>query len=334
MIRPAPIAVLGAGAFGTALAITLAAKDRSVFLWGRDRLKMQEMAVLRENHSRLPGARFPDSLETIDEIALSDAETVLLAVPTQLLREFLTAHRDALADRLLVTCCKGVERGSGLLPTQVIEDELPGIRSAVLTGPSFAADIAAGLPTALTLATSHRREGTALQQHLSTPTLRLYFSEDPIGAQLGGALKNVTAIAAGIAIGAGLGDSARAALMTRGFAETVRYAASCGARRDTLFGLSGFGDLILTCTSKQSRNFRHGLAIGSGAPIDGKTTVEGVMTAHAVAESTVAEELPVTHMISSLLKREVSLEQAVTTLMARPLRREDESGGDISPLYD
>jgi glycerol-3-phosphate dehydrogenase (NAD(P)+) len=216
-----------------------------------------------------------------------------------------------------------------LLPTQVIQDVVPQARVGVLTGPSFAADIAVGKPTALTLAMADADE-EAIQALLSTSALRIYLSDDMIGAQLGGALKNVIAIAAGIVIGAGLGDSARAALMTRALAEMIRYAQKQGGRSETLFGLSGFGDLVLTCTSSQSRNFRHGAAFGEGIKTDENVTVEGVTTAHAVveamrtsaSESRAEEDLPLTFMVSSLLKNEISLEAATDALLARPLRRE------------
>lgn len=316
-----PLLVMGAGAFGTALAMALAASGTRTRLWGRDAERMAEMAQRRENPVHLPGLRFPDSLEAVGGPILEPPEAALLAAPTQALRGLAAAHRTLLTGLRVVVCCKGVERGSGLLPTEVVESEIPGARTAALTGPSFAADVAAGKPTALTLATRDP-EGEALQERLSTPNLRLYLSEDPVGAQLGGALKNVVAIAAGATIGAGLGESARSALMTRGFAEMTRYAAERGARRETLFGLSGFGDLVLTCTSAQSRNYRHGLALGAGEPPDSKATVEGVMTAHAVSESAAGADLPVTRMVSALLKGEVAMEEAARLLLSRPLKRE------------
>jgi glycerol-3-phosphate dehydrogenase (NAD(P)+) len=322
-----PVAVLGAGAFGTALAMVMAQHGRDTLLWGRSGPAMADTIAQRENARHLPGLPFPSGLRVSDDIGAlqnmgPDRAVVLLAVPTQALRSLLEPHRDILRPHLLVACCKGVERGTGLLPTEVIEAVLPGARTAVLTGPSFAADIAAGKPTALTLATADP-EAEALQALLSTPRLRLYLTDDALGAQLGGALKNVIAIAAGIAIGAGLGESARSALMTRGFAEMGRFAATRGARRETLFGLSGFGDLVLTCTSTQSRNLRHGLAVGAQQPIDPTVTVEGVMTAHAVAEATTGDDLPVTRMVSALLKTRLTLADAIEALMSRPLRREE-----------
>ncbi|NEX46596.1 NAD(P)H-dependent glycerol-3-phosphate dehydrogenase [Pseudotabrizicola algicola] len=318
-----PVAVMGAGAFGTALAMVMAQNGRDTTLWGRSGDTMAQMMALRENTRHLPGMPFPDCLKVSDDIdQIQNKAVVLLAVPTQSLRSVLESHASRLHDRMLVVCCKGMERGTGHSATEVVEAVLPGARTAVLTGPSFAADIAAGKPTALTLATNDP-EAEGLQALLSTPRLRLYLTNDVVGAQLGGALKNVIAIAAGIAIGAGLGESARAALMTRGFAEMGRLVAARGAKRETLFGLSGFGDLVLTCTSTQSRNLRHGLAVGAEQPIDPAMTVEGVMTAHAVAEASSGDDLPVTRMVSALLKHQVTLAEAIDALMSRPLHRED-----------
>ncbi|MCC5986812.1 MAG: NAD(P)-dependent glycerol-3-phosphate dehydrogenase [Pararhodobacter sp.] len=318
------IGVIGAGAFGTALAIAQAQAGRRVALWARNREQAADMAARRENVARLPGVALPDSITISDDITRATAAPVLLlTVPTQALRGLVEAHAGALAGSVLVVCCKGVERGTGLLPAQVVADALPGATTAVLTGPSFAADIAAGKPTALTLATA-APEAATLQLGLAGPCLRLYLSDDPLGAQLGGALKNVIAIAAGLAIGAGLGESARAALMTRGFAEIARLAEARGAQAATLWGLSGLGDLVLTCTSEKSRNYRHGLALGAGrAPEDGQT-VEGVMTAHAIVEANAdaGEVLPVTAMVSAFLHGEVGMDEAIQLLLSRPLRHE------------
>jgi glycerol-3-phosphate dehydrogenase (NAD(P)+) len=207
-------------------------------------------------------------------------------------------------------------------PVALIEAHRPGAQAAMLTGPSFAADIARGLPTALTLATS--TDGAALQDLLSTATLRLYRTDDVIGAELGGALKNVIAIAAGTVIGAGLGDSARAALMTRGYAEMVRLATALGARPETLAGLSGLGDLVLTCTSDQSRNFRYGRALGRGESFDPTVTVEGVATAEAVVRlaGSVGIDTPVTAMVNALALGRIALNDAIGQLMRRPLKQE------------
>lgn len=316
------VAILGAGAFGTALGIAFAAAGRRVVLWGRDPGRIAAMAAEGANGARLPGARFPTGLCPTADLAQAVAAPVqVLAVPMQALRGLVAALPPLAADATAVLACKGVERGTGLLPGQVLAELRPGLRQAVLTGPSFAADIAAGKPTALTLA-STEAGAEALQAALSTPALRLYLNDDPLGAQLGGALKNVVAIAAGIAMGAGLGDSARAALMTRGFAEMVRLAGAMGAQRETLFGLSGFGDLVLTCTSAQSRNFRHGLAIGAGRPSEPGVTVEGAATAQALVETRPDDDLPVTRTVAAVLAGGLSVPDAVGRLLARPLRRE------------
>ncbi|MCC6000993.1 MAG: NAD(P)-dependent glycerol-3-phosphate dehydrogenase [Pararhodobacter sp.] len=321
------IGVIGAGAFGTALAIAHARAGHRVTLWARNPEQAATMNSARCNASRLPGVALPDGVAVTADFdrAVQDAAVLLLSVPTQALRGLVQEHAALLQDRVLVACSKGVERGSGLLPTQVIESVLPDARTAVLTGPSFAADVADGKPTALTLA-SQMPDAAALQERLATPSLRLYLSDDVPGAQLGGALKNVIAIAAGITIGAGLGESARAALMTRGFAEIVRLAEARGADPATLWGLSGFGDMVLTCTSEKSRNYRHGVALGSGQAPDEGQTVEGVMTAHAIVEATerAADILPVSAMVSAFLRNAVSLNEAVSLLLSRPLRHERE----------
>jgi glycerol-3-phosphate dehydrogenase (NAD(P)+) len=316
------VAVIGAGAFGTALAIAQAAKQQNVILWGRDPDTMSTINALRENNARLPGLRLPDNITvTANMASLHGQMTVLLSVPTQSLRGFLQEHAQWLASHMLVVCCKGVERGTGLLPTEIVKSVLPQAVTAVLTGPSFADDIGRGKPTALTLATDVP-SGGELQETLSTPTLRLYLSDDPRGAQLGGALKNVVALAAGMVIGADLGESARAALMTRGFAEIVRLAQAQGAHPETLWGLSGFGDLILTCSSEKSRNFSYGVQFAQGHHMIDGVTVEGVMTAHAICEQNLDIDLPVIYMVSRLLKGEVSVPQAMETLLQRPLKSE------------
>ncbi len=317
------IGVIGAGAFGTALAVAQAAAGREVALWARDASVVAAMVETRENAGRLPGVTLPEGVAPTAEFDRAATGVVLLAVPTQSLRSVLEAQAPLLAGRVLVACCKGVELGTGLLPSEVIADVVPEARAAVLTGPSFAADIAVGKPTALTLAAS-APGAEELQEALSTRSLRLYLSDDLIGAQLGAALKNVIAIAAGVTVGAGLGESARAALMTRGFAEMTRHAEARGAASETLHGLSGLGDLVLTCTSEKSRNYRHGMALGAGTPPHAGTTVEGVATARALASAEPGDALPVTSMVAALLAGEVTLEAAVELLLSRPLKRERE----------
>ena len=316
------IAVLGAGAFGTALAVSLA-QNGPVTLWARDELHAQQMQVSHSNARRLPGVNLPKNVSiTADLGDVFDADTLLLAMPMQQMGGFLNAHAKALSGKTLVSCSKGIDIAAGQGPTGLIYAHCPGARAAVLTGPSFAADIARGLPTALTLACADHSE--SLQAALSTPNLRLYRTTDTIGAELGGALKNVYAIAAGTVIGAGLGDSARAALMTRGFAEMLRIATTLGARAETLSGLSGFGDLVLTCTSTQSRNFKLGHALGANESFDPAITVEGVATAKAVSKLAQSRdiEMPIAAMVTALTEQKISVPEAVEALLARPLKEE------------
>ena len=316
------IGVIGAGAFGTALAITLGRDGHEVRLWARDAEHVATMAQSRRNEGRLPGVSFPELVSVTANIDdLTAAEALILSVPMQALSGFLALHHARLDGIPLVACCKGIDLSTLKGACALMSDACPNSTVAVLTGPSFAADIAKGLPTALTLASTN---GEALQRLLSTPDLRLYRSTDVIGAELGGALKNVIAIAAGVVIGAGLGDSARAALMTRGYAEMTRLALALGARAETLAGLSGFGDLVLTCTSTQSRNFRYGQSLGADATFDPAVTVEGIATAKAVSNlaKTMHVDMPITQMIAALIDRKLSLSEAVSALMSRPLKPE------------
>lgn len=318
------ITVFGSGAFGTALAISLAGNS-PVCLWARDAAHADDMHKTRENKARLPGAALPAHVHVAAQMPEMPKEGVgLLAVPTQQLRSFLETHGDALRDCHLVACCKGVETGTGLGPTRIIAERVPSAMPAILTGPSFAHDIARGMPTALTLACADVPAGKALQQALTTRNLRLYRTTDTIGAELGGALKNVVAIACGVAMGAGLGESARAAVMTRGYAEMSRMAAALGAEPDTLAGLSGFGDLALTCTSDQSRNYRFGQSLGRNEPFDTSITVEGAATAKAVLEQAKKMEIdmPITDAVVALIDGKLRVGQAMDMLLSRPLKEE------------
>ncbi|WP_374375957.1 NAD(P)H-dependent glycerol-3-phosphate dehydrogenase [Tabrizicola sp.] len=317
------IGIAGAGAFGTALAVALAKGGREVRLWARDADQVRQMRETGRNEAALPGVTLPENVSVHAEIEeICHGQALLLAMPMQALGAALDAWPQIDGLQPLVACCKGVDLGTLRGPVAVIEARRPGAPAAILTGPSFAADIARGLPTALTLAT--KGDGEALQELLSTPTLRLYRTDDVIGAELGGALKNVMAIAAGTVIGAGLGDSARAALMTRGYAEMVRLAEALGARPETLAGLSGFGDLVLTCTSAQSRNFRYGCALGRGEGFDPKVTVEGVATARAVVKlaDALMLDMPITAMVNALALGKIALNDAIGQLMSRPLKQE------------
>jgi len=319
------IVVLGAGAFGTALAVSLARNGGPVLLWAHDADHVAEMGKTRENARRLPGVALPDNITPVASLADIPRDAVLLlATPMQTLRHLLMENAELFGDRILVACCKGMDLETHLGPVQTIAECIPSALPAVLTGPSFAADIARGLPTALTLACAVEATGKSLQQSLTTPNLRIYRTTDTIGAELGGALKNVIAIACGVVIGARLGDSARAALMTRGYAEMQRMALKLGARPETLAGLSGFGDLALTCTSEGSRNFRFGLSLGRGEAFDMGVTVEGAATAHAALAR--AHELdidmPITAAVTALLDGQVDVRQAMDMLLSRPLKEE------------
>ena len=317
------IVICGAGAFGTALAVTLA-QNGPVTLWARDPAHAAEMQQTRENTRRLPGISLPDSVTVTTGPVPKGDIPCLLAMPMQTLGGFLLEHAASLARRPLVACCKGMDLTTGLGPTGLIAQSCPSATPAILTGPSFARDIALGLPTALTLACGDDHTGQMLQRCLTTPTLRLYRSTDTLGAELGGALKNVIAIACGAVIGAGLGESARAALMTRGFAEMNRLAHALGAHPQTLAGLSGFGDLALTCTSDQSRNYRYGLSIGKGAGFDPSLTVEGSATARAVLARAraLSLDMPITHAVTALVTGELHVAQAMDMLLSRPLKEE------------
>jgi glycerol-3-phosphate dehydrogenase (NAD(P)+) len=312
------IAIAGAGAFGTALAVALS--PRPVTLYARDR----GVAATRQS-PKLPGVTIPSSVTiTPNPHDLAGAAAVLLAIPAQSLRPFLRDHSAILDGQRLVACGKGIDLTTLTGATATIAAALPKATPALLTGPSFAADIAQGLPTALTLACADDASGATLQHLLSTPTLRLYRTTDTTGAELGGALKNVIAIACGACIGGGLGESARAALMTRGFAEMQRLAARLGADPETLTGLSGFGDLVLTATSAKSRNYAFGLSLGADTPFDPATTVEGIATARAVTAlgARLNLDLPITAAVAALCDGRLSIAAAMESLLTRPLKEE------------
>lgn len=317
------ISVLGSGAFGTSLAIALAQSGSAVTLWSRDAQQAEQMQTSRQSGARLPGLDLPETLTVTSDNSAFDAKICLLAIPTQKLAEFLTSLPRT-PNQALVACCKGVDRKTGLGPVATIVRHHPKATAAILTGPSFAADIARGLPTALVLATANLTDATELQSELTRPTLRLYRSTDVIGAELGGALKNVIAIAAGIAIGARLGDSARASVIARGFSEMGRLAAAKGAETETIQGLSGLGDLVLTCTSDKSRNFTAGIALGQGQKPDPDTTVEGLATAPTVARAAIdlGLDLPLMQAIADVVEGKLDIPRAIETLLSRPVGKE------------
>jgi len=327
MSGPARIAVLGSGAWGTALANTMVGAGHDVRLWGRDG---EIVHAINRNHCNpryLPGIPLDARLRATTDFvaALSAAECVLAVTPAQTVRQVLQAVRDAIpAEAPLVLCAKGIERGTGRLLSDVVREILPDTPVAALSGPSFATDLARGLPTAVTVAAGEAKVAAQLAELLSAPNLRCYSSDDLDGVEIGGALKNVLAIAAGAVAGAGLGASAQAALVTRGFVELRRVGAAFGARSETLVGLSGLGDLILTCSSAQSRNFAYGLALGRGDPLEGLPLAEGVPTA-GIAARLAAErgiDTPIIDAVANILEGRITVGDAVRSLLARPLKSE------------
>ncbi len=315
------VSVAGSGAFGVALAIALSRDGTPVTLWGRDEDDIKAMQDTGLSGRRLPGHRLPESLSVTSDPSEIRSNVVLLAVPTQKLSGFLEDF--ACSAGYLVACCKGVDRKSGRGPVALIEEKQPGVSAAMLTGPSFATDIAAGLPTALVLASRNEAAGEELQTLLSRTALRLYRTTDVVGAELGGALKNVIALASGIAIGSKLGDSARASVIARGFAEMTRFATSKGAQSETLHGLSGLGDLVLTCTSEKSRNFSTGVRLGQGLMPE-ETTIEGIATAEAVAAEAdrLEVDLPLIRAVADVANGKLDIPSAIATLLARPVGKE------------
>ncbi|HPG02260.1 MAG TPA: NAD(P)H-dependent glycerol-3-phosphate dehydrogenase [Rhodoblastus sp.] len=325
----AQIVVLGAGAFGTALANQAAHNGARVILWARDKGHVTEMQEARENARRLPGVTLAPSVEPGSDLAcLRDADVVLAATPAQALREIARAaaafSREG-ADWLI--CAKGIERGTHAFLSDIVAAELPGANASVLSGPSFAEDIAAGLPTAITLAAPDADRAERLGRLFDSPAFRLYRSTDVRGAEIGGAAKNVLAIACGIAAGRKLGASAVAALTARGFAELSRFGRAFGAHPETLMGLSGLGDLVLTCSSLQSRNFAFGHALGRGlslAEAAGGKLAEGAFTARALVELAAERnvEMPICAVVDAIVSGQVGVDAAIESLLMRPKKSE------------
>ena len=314
------VAVVGAGAWGTALALQAARAGCTVSVWARD------LALLRATRCspHLPGYVLPDAITVLDALPGAGFDAVLLVVPVQHLRHVVTGWR---ADAPMVLCCKGIEAGTGRLPLEIMAALHPGVPSGVLTGPNFAHEVAAGLPAAAVLACADAGLRGALAALLASPSFRVYGNADPLGAGLGGAAKNVVAIAAGAVMGAGLGENARAALITRGLAELGRLVLAQGGRAETVAGLSGLGDLLLTCTGGASRNYTLGLALGRGEALAdilaSRTGVtEGVATAPALLTRAAGLDLPVCAAVAALLAGETRLDQAIAALLARPRRDE------------
>jgi len=323
------IGIIGAGAWGTALAQILARAGRTVVIWAHH---ADTAATINREHANpiyLPDVALEPAIRAtaaLDEAAAADA--VLLVVPAQHLRGIAAAL--ALAPGVpLVICAKGIEIASGALLTEVVAAAQPHAPRAVLSGPTFAGEVARGLPTAVTLACADAAVGTQLVAALGSRTFRPYLADDPVGAEIGGAIKNVLAIACGIVIGRGLGENARAALITRGLAEMVRLAEAKGGRAATLMGLSGFGDLSLTCNSPQSRNFSLGVALGQGQPLAavlaGRHSVaEGVTSAPAAVAlaQRLGIEMPIAAAVDAILHRGAAIDAVIAGLLSRPFRAE------------
>jgi glycerol-3-phosphate dehydrogenase (NAD(P)+) len=324
------IAVLGGGAWGTALALASIAAGRNTILWAREDDVVQDIAKTRENKRFLPGVALPKTLYVtgvLEEAARADA--MLLVMPAQVLAGFARTLAPLIAPGVpLVICAKGIERETGLLVNEVLAKTVPLAIPAILSGPSFARDVAKGLPTAVTIA-APGDTAERLQASLNSPSFRPYASDDMTGVALGGAAKNVYAIACGVVEGLGLGENARAALLARSFAELARLGEALGAKRETLMGLSGLGDLVLTATSKSSRNFSFGVELGQGkslAELDapGHPLAEGVTTAPALVMRARAEriELPIAEAMADLLSGALPLGEALMRLMSRRLKAE------------
>jgi glycerol-3-phosphate dehydrogenase (NAD(P)+) len=319
------VAVIGAGAWGTALASVAARAGRSVMLYARNADAIAHMRAAREN-PKLPGVDFdPRITITSDVAAAARADIILLATPAQNLREAVTALASHLAAATpVIACAKGIERGTHKFMTEVIAEAAPDAVPAILSGPSFANDVARGLPTAVTLATRDESLASALVQALGSSTFRPYHTTDIRGVEIGGAAKNVLAIAAGIVVGKQLGASALAALTTRGFSELVRLGRACGARAETMSGLSGLGDLILTCSSPQSRNFSLGIALGRGEPPSRDKLAEGEFTAPVLIELAISKnvDMPVSNAVAAILSGATTIDEAIENLLTRPFRSE------------
>ena len=320
------ISVLGGGAWGTALALTCARAGRDVTLWEHDAANADSLEQKRESKF-LPGVKLDSKIKvTRDLKSAAAADAILLVVPAQVVRSVI----GALAPRAgtpIIACAKGIERGTHKFMSEIIAECAPKAVPAILSGPSFAADVARGLPTAVTIAAADDTVARALAEALNTGTFRPYHSNDVRGVELGGAAKNVLAIAAGIVAGRALGASAAAALITRGFAELTRFGRAYGAKTETMMGLSGLGDLILTCSTPQSRNFSFGVALGKGETADAAAhgkLAEGVFTAPVLLEMAREKniDMPISAAVAAVLAKKLSVDDAIAALLTRPIKAE------------
>lgn len=328
MNMEAPIGVIGGGAWGTALAQVLAAGGRPVTLWARNRSVVESINALHENPVYLPGRPLSALVRATDDpAALHGAAALLVVTPAQHMRMILSGF--APQGQPLILCAKGIEAHSRKFMHEVAREAMPGSPVAVLSGPTFAHEVAAGLPTAVTLAAEDEALARTLAEWIAQPAFRPYVTDDVAGAEIGGAVKNVLAIACGVVEGAALGQNARAALIARGFAEMTRFGLACGARPETLAGLSGLGDLVLTCSSTSSRNYTLGKELGEGRKAhdllaDRRTVAEGAFTAPVLLEAARLRgiDMPITAAVCALIAGTLDVDDAIRTLLSRPLRAE------------
>jgi glycerol-3-phosphate dehydrogenase (NAD(P)+) len=323
-----PVGIIGGGAWGTALAAVMAQIHDEVLLWARETEVVNSINDAHENTAFLPGLKLSQKIAATDDIgAMADCSALLIVTPAQHVRATLAALPHTNAPLLL--CAKGIEAETQLLVSDIAAEIRPDNPLAVLSGPTFAHEVAAGKPTAITLATSNQALGSVLMRLIAAPAFRPYWTDDVVGAEIGGAVKNVLAIGCGVVDGAGLGLNARAALIARGFAEMQRYGLARGGRAETLAGLSGLGDLVLTCSSENSRNFSLGRGLGRGIKAsemlaDRRTVAEGAFTAPVLLQSakTLNIEMPIVAAVCALLDGSATVHDVIAALLARPLKAE------------
>jgi len=321
------VAIIGGGAWGSALACISARAGHETSIWCRSLEQAEEISNKKHNSRYLGSLQLEDTITASNNLSnvIHKANTILLSTPAQSLGSVLSSCQIIDPDAMLVTTCKGIDQSTGRLPSDTVRAAFPNHTIAALSGPSFAHDVVGGLPTAVTIASNEIAVAEELAKQLSTNTFRCYASNDLKGAELGGALKNVLALAVGATRGMKLGASAEAALIARGFAEISRLAVSLGARSETLMGLSGLGDITLTCSTPQSRNFRFGMALGSGESLEGLKLAEGAFTASVALRlaNDLAIDVPITSAIVDVLEKRVTAREAVEQLLTRPLKREN-----------
>lgn len=327
------IGIIGAGAWGTALAQSLAHSGNEVVIWAREPEVVESINAEHKNHIFMPDVELHQNIKAADSLSqTADCGTILVVTPAQHVRSTLISLKgDISQGKAVVICSKGIEISTGRLMSRVAEEEVPDATIAIMTGPTFAAEIARGKPCAVTIAVEDKDVGQEISSSLASKTLRPYTTEDLVGAQIGGAVKNVIAIACGIIVGLDRGESARSALMTRGLAEMARLASAMGANKETLMGMCGVGDLVLTCSSMQSRNFSLGVSLGQGNTLadimsdrKGKAVTEGVHTAEALMTmaSRHAVDMPVSEAVYNYLSNGEDIGNLINTLMERPLKVE------------